>query len=66
VTVEDPDGDKIEWSIDLPGGLGGAFRGGRLSLGPGRTDGAEPYRLRLQILTGTDEEISTCVLGWNR
>jgi hypothetical protein len=62
VTVEDPDGDKIEWSIDLPGGLGGAFRGGRLSLGPARTDGAEPYRLRLQILTETDEEISTCVL----
>lgn len=62
LTVEDPDGDKIEWSIDLPGGLGGAFRDGRLSLGPARTDGAEPYRLRLQILTEAGEEISTCVL----
>jgi hypothetical protein len=34
VTVEDPDGDKIEWSVDLPGGLSGTFQGGRLSLGP--------------------------------
>jgi hypothetical protein len=62
LTVEDPDGEKIEWSIDLPGGLGGAFQGGQLSLGPARTDDAQPYRLRVQILTEAGEEIGTCVL----
>jgi hypothetical protein len=62
VTVEDPGGEKIELSFDLPGGLGGAFRGGRVSLGPARTDGAQPYRQRLQILTEAGKEISTCFL----
>ena len=61
-TVDDPDGDKIEWSVDLPGGLGGTFRGGRLTFGPARTDDAEPYRLRLQILDPDGQEISICGL----
>lgn len=62
MTVEDPVGDKIEWSVDLPGGLGGTFRGGRLTLGPAHTDDAEPYRVRLQILDPDGQEISTCEL----
>jgi hypothetical protein len=61
-TVEDPDGDKIEWSVDLPGGLGGTFQGGRFTLGPARADDAEPYRFRIQILDPDGQQISVCGL----
>jgi len=60
VAVDESHGAEIEWSVDLPGGLGGAFQSGRLSLGPARAGDAEPYRLRLQILDAHDQEISTC------
>jgi hypothetical protein len=61
-TVEDPEGNQIEWNAELPGGLGGIFRGGRFTFGPARTDDAEPYRIRLQILDPDGQEISTCGL----
>jgi hypothetical protein len=61
-TVEDPDGDAILLHVDLPGGLGGTFRGGRLTLGPARTDDAQPYRVRLQVLAPDGQEIATCIL----
>jgi hypothetical protein len=61
-TVEDPDGDKIEWSVDLPGGLGGTFLGGRFTLGPARTCDAERYRIRIQILDPDGQQISVCGL----
>lgn len=62
LTVEDPEGNKIEWDIDLPGGLGGRFQGGRLSFGPARTDDARPYRLRMQVTGPDGREISTSML----
>jgi hypothetical protein len=61
-TVKDSDGDKIGWSVDLPGGLGGTFRGGTFTLGPAHTDDAQPYRFRIQILDPDGQEISVCGL----
>ena len=45
---------STEGNFDLPGGLGGAFTGGSISIGPAKDAGAEPYDLRLQLLDQTD------------
>jgi hypothetical protein len=45
---------STEGNLDLPGGLGGAFTGGSISIGPAKDAGAEPYDLRLQLLDQTD------------
>jgi len=41
---------STEGDFDLPGGLGGVFAGGSVSIGPANGAGAEPYDLRLQLL----------------
>src|SRR5512132_3986928 len=62
VTVEDPTGEMLSWSVDLPGGLGGDLSGGRLRLGAPHPEGAQPYDLRLQILDETGTEVATARL----
>jgi hypothetical protein len=59
VSIHDQDGVVIDGSVDLPGGLGTAFTGGILHLGPVWSDGAEPYDLRMQILDADATELVT-------
>lgn len=62
LTIEDPTGEMLSWSVDLPGGLGGDLSGGHLRLGPAHPEGAQPYDLRLQVLDETGMEVATARL----
>jgi hypothetical protein len=59
VSIRGQDGVVVSGSVDLPGGLGTAFTGGVLHLGPVWSDGAEPYDLRMQILDPDGTELVT-------
>lgn len=52
----------VSGEADLPGGLGGSFEGGSLTVGPARSPGAPGYDLRVQVLAEDGEVLAETLL----